>query len=171
MRRGARVLTMLVAGAVFVVGSLTGFTLLTAGTEDAVETDTCTSSVVAAGSELNSNVVTVNVFNASTRSGLANRVLINLQANGFLGGEIGNSTSAVKPRRVAILTDDPEDPRVKLVAAQFRDEVEYAPADVQVEDGVIVVIGDDYRRLNDESITTITTDRDIPVCVPVIPLA
>ncbi|MET0449982.1 MAG: LytR C-terminal domain-containing protein [Aeromicrobium sp.] len=171
MRRGARALTMVVAAAVFVVGTIVGVRLLTASTGEAAVAETCTSSVVASGSDLNSNVVTVNVFNASTRSGLANRVLINLQANGFLGGQIGNSTSAAKPRRVAILTDDKQDPRVKLVASQFRDKVEYAPADIQVEDGVIVIIGDDYRGLVKEPVTTIKTDRDIPVCVPVIPEA
>lgn len=167
----ARVLTLAVAVAIFLVGGLLGLRLLTAGTADVVATDTCTPSTVTAGSELDSNVVTVNVFNASARSGLANRALINLQANGFLGGQIGNSASATKPKRVAILTDDPEDPRVKLVAAQFKDEVEYAPADIQVEDGVIVVIGDDFRGLKAETVTTITTDRDIAVCTPVIPLA
>ena len=163
--------TLAAAVAVFLIGGFVGVRLLTAKTDEVVATETCRSSVVKAGTELNSNVVTVNVFNASARSGLANRALINLQANGFLGGQIGNSQSATKPKRVAILTDDPDDPRVKLVAAQFKDEVEYAPADIQVEDGIIVVVGDDYRGLKTEPATTITTDRDIPVCTPVIPLA
>jgi hypothetical protein len=170
MRYIGRPLTLLVATAVFLVGTFVGFRLLTAGTDDAVATEQCTESVVAAGTDLNSNVVTVNVFNASTRSGLANRALIDLQANGFLGGQIGNSESATQPRRVAILTDDAEDPRVKLVAEQFKDKVEFAPADIQVEDGIIVVVGDDYRGLKSESTTTITTDRDIAVCTPVIPV-
>ena len=170
MRRLTRVLTLVVAIAVFVTGSVVGFRLLTQGTDDVVQAETCTSSVVTAGSELNSNVVTVNVFNASTRSGLANRALIDLQANGFLGGQIGNSTSATKPNRVAILTADAEDPRVKLVAAQFRDKVEFAPADLTVDEGIVIVVGDNYRGLKKKAaVTTITTDRDIPVCVPVIP--
>lgn len=165
------VVTLTIAVGVFLIGSFLGLRLLTASTDEIVTAPTCKSSVVQAGSELNSNVVTVNVFNASARSGLANRALINLQANGFLGGQIGNSVSVTKPKRVAILTDDPEDPRVKLVAAQFKDEVDYAPADIPVEDGVIVVIGDDFDGLKAEPTTTIKTDRDIPVCTPVIPLA
>ena len=170
MRTGMRLLTLTVAAAVFVIGGVVGFQLLTAGTEPVADAaPTCKNEVITAGNPIDSNVVTVNVFNASSRSGLANRALIDLQANGFLGGQIGNSTSATQPRRVAILTDDPEDPRVKLVAAQFRDKVEYAPADLQVEDGIVVVVGDDYRGLKKDIVTTITTDRDIPVCVPVIP--
>lgn len=168
--RAAGAATLAAATAIFLIGGFVGLRLLTASPEDAVATETCKSSVVPAGSELDSNVVVVNVFNASARSGLANRVLINLQANGFLGGQIGNSVSATKPKRVAILTDDPDDPRVKLVAAQFKDDIDYAPADIQVEDGVVVVIGDDYDGLKAEPTTTITTDRDIPVCTPIIPL-
>ncbi len=167
----AGTLVLAVAALIFVAGSLVGLRLLTSSSDSVEAVPTCKESVVAAGAELDSNVVTVNVFNASARSGFANRALINLQANGFLGGQIGNSISSTKPKRVAILTDDPEDPRVKLVAAQFKDQVEYAPADIQVEDGVIVVIGDDYRGLKTETETTIKTDRDIPVCTPVIPLA
>jgi hypothetical protein len=170
MRAGLRALTLLVAVAIFAIGTLTGVRLLTAGTEDASATPTCTASVVAAGSPLDSNLVTVNVFNASNRSGLANRVLINLQANGFLGGQIGNSTSATKPSRVAILTGDRDDPRVKLVAAQFRDDVKYAPADIPVEDGITVVVGDKYRGLKEGATTSLQSDREISVCVPVVPL-
>ena len=122
-------------------------------------------------SRIDSNVVTVNVFNASSRSGLANRALIDLQANGFRGGQIGNSDSATKPRRVAILTATPDDPRVALVAAQFRDKVEYAAPDLTVEDGIIVVVGDRYRGLKTGAATSTTSATDMTVCVPVVPLA
>ncbi len=172
MNAGVRLLTLAVTAIVFIGGSLIGFRLLLADPGDAVEAAaTCEPSVIEAGSGLDSNVVTVNVFNSSTRSGLANRVTIDLQANGFLGGQIGNSQSATKPSRVAILTDDPADPRVKLVAAQFRDKVEYAAPDISVEDGIVVVVGNRYRGLKSKSATTIETDRDISVCVPIVPLA
>lgn len=171
MKTGVRILTLTVAAAIFLIGGVAGFNLLTSGTGDAVEaTATCTREVVAAGSPLDSNVVRVNVFNASARSGLANRALIDLQANGFLGGQIGNSTSATEPNRVAILTDDPTDPRVALVAAQFRDKVEYAPADISTEDGVIVVVGDNYRGLKSGATTSVKADRSLDVCAPVVPI-
>nr|MCW2727219.1 hypothetical protein [Aeromicrobium sp.] len=171
MNAGVRVLTLTVAALIFVAGGVVGVRLLTSGTGEAVAAGpTCTDSVVAAGSPLDSNVIKINVFNASARSGLANRVLINLQANGFLGGQIGNSTSATKPRKVAILTDDRDDPRVRLLAAQFKDKAEYAPVDITVTDGITVVVGDDYSGLKNEANTSIETDRDLRVCVPVVPL-
>ncbi|MFI5429272.1 LytR C-terminal domain-containing protein [Aeromicrobium sp. UC242_57] len=153
----------------FVVATFIGFRLLTAGTEP-VEADTsCQASVVASGTALDSNAVVINVFNASARSGLANRVRIDLQANGFRGGEIGNSTSVTKPRRVAILTNDRKDPRVRLVAAQFRDKVQYAKPDLTVDEGITVIVGDKYSGLKKSPKTSLRTDRDISICTPATP--
>lgn len=164
-----KLVPLLIAGVVFVVCGVTGVRLLTSGTEP-VEPDTaCRQSIVASGTALDSNVVLVNVFNASARSGLANRVLIDLQKNGFRGGQIGNSTSAAKPGRVAILTNDRNDPQVKLLAAQFRDKVKYAKPDLTVEDGLIVVIGQNYSGLKKSPKTSLRTDRDVNVCTPATP--
>ena len=49
-------------------------------------------------------------------------------------------------RGVTILTNDRDDPRVKLVAQQF-DNVEFTEPDIDVEDGVTVIVGDDYKDL------------------------
>ncbi|MET0820152.1 MAG: LytR C-terminal domain-containing protein [Aeromicrobium sp.] len=169
MRTGLRVLTLTVAVAVFLVGGVSGFMLLTAGTGDpAPAAPSCKNEVITAGNPIDSNVVMVNVFNASARSGLANRAQLDLQKNGFRGGQIGNSESATKPKRVAILTNDPDDPRVALVAAQFKDKVQYAAPDISVDDGIIVVVGDDYRGVKTDATTTTTGDKDITVCVPVV---
>lgn len=161
---------MLTAVIVFFVGTIVGVRLLISGTEAGATQSTCRSSVVKKGERLNSNVVRVNVFNASARSGLANRVTINLQANGFLGGKIGNSTSKTKPGRVAILTPDKKDPRVRLVASQFRDKVTYAKPDIAIAGGVTVVVGDNFSGLKSKARTSIKSNRDIKVCIPVVPL-
>lgn len=165
----SRLTTLLVAAAVFVICGFTGLRLLTAGTGK-VEADTsCQPSVVASGTTLDSNVIVINVFNASSRAGLANRALIDLQTNGFRGGQIGNSTSATKPSRVAILTNDPADPQVKLLARQFRDKVQYAKPDLTVEEGITVIVGQKYRGLKKSPKTSLRTDRDIKICTPATP--
>ena len=170
MTRAYQALTLVIAAAIFAFGGITGFRLLTSSADTADPAPTCTDKTVTKGGQLDSNLVTVNVFNASTRSGLANRVTINLQTNGFLGGTIGNNESATKPSRVAILTDDPDDPRVRLVAQQFKDKVEYKKPDITVEGGVIVIVGDDYSGLKKKAPTKIKTDRDITACVPRVAL-
>ncbi len=165
-----RALILLAAAVILVFGGITGFRLLTSSADTADPAPTCKNKTIPKGGDLDSNVVKVNVFNASKRSGLANRVTINLQTKGFLGGTIGNSESAAKPRHVAILTADRKDPRVRLVAKQFRDHVTYVKPDISVGSGVSVVVGDDYNGLRSKSSTTIATDRNITVCMPTVPL-
>jgi hypothetical protein len=166
----ARTLTLIGSAVVFVVGIVAGFQMLIAKPDQPPEPASCQETKVAAGEELTSNVVTVNVFNASKASGLANRVNINLQRNGFLGGQIGNSTSAAKPAPVTILTNEPNDPRVKLVAAQFQDKVAYAVPDITVKQGVVIVIGDGFSRLKGKPARSIVAATDVSTCVPVVAL-
>jgi hypothetical protein len=170
MTSTARLLTLGVAAVVLVLGAFAGFRLLTSSADTADPAPTCTNKTVAKGGKLPSNMVKVSVYNASNRSGLANRVTINLQTNGFLGGTIGNSDSAAKPKRVAILTSDRADPRVRLVARQFKDKVDYAKPDIEGATGVVVVVGDDYRGLKKKAPTTIRSDREISACVPAVAL-
>ena len=166
----ARALTLIGSAVVFVVGTVAGFQMLIAKPDQPPEAASCQETKVAAGEALTSNVVTVNVFNASKASGRANRVNINLQRNGFLGGQIGNSTSAAKPARVTILTNEPDDPRVKLVAAQFQDKVAYAVPDITVKQGVVIVIGDGFTRLKGKPPRSIVAATDVSTCVPVVAL-
>ena len=158
--------TVFVAIILFVVGLFVGFKLLTASADTFDAAPTCENRTIAEGEKLTSNLVTVNVYNASQRAGLANRVGINLQRRGFLAGTVANSTSEVKPEGVAILTDDRDDPRVKLVAQQFND-VEFSEPDIKIAEGVTVIVGDAYKDLVDAS-REIESDRAITVCVPIV---
>ena len=158
--------TIFVSIIVFVVGLFVGFKLLTATADTFDAAPTCEDRSVAEGEKLTSNLVTVNVYNASQRAGLANRVGINLQRRGFLAGTVANSTSEVKPEAVAILTDDRDDPRVKLVAQQF-DNVEFSEPDIKIADGVTVIVGDAYQDLVDAP-REIKSDRAVTVCIPTV---
>ena len=161
-----RGVTIFVSVVLFGAGLFVGFKLLTASADTFDEAPTCEDRTVAEGEKLTSNLVTVNVYNASQRAGLANRVGINLQRRGFLAGTVANSTSEVKPGSVAILTDDRDDPRVKLVAQQFGD-VEFAEPDINAPEGVTVIVGDDYKDLV-EAPRDIESDRTISACVPTV---
>ena len=166
MTRTHRASTIFVAFVLFGAGLFVGFKLLTASADTFDEAPTCEDRTIAEGEKLTSNLVTVNVYNASQRAGLANRVGINLQRRGFLAGTVANSTSEVKPGAVAILTDDRDDPRVKLVAQQFG-TVEFAEPDINAPEGVTVIVGDDYRDLVDAP-RDIESDRTITACVPTV---
>jgi hypothetical protein len=160
---------MAAAVVVFLVGSIYGFKLLTADADTGDDGPTCESRTVAAGDDLTSNLVAVDVYNASQRAGLANRVSINLQRRGFLAGKVSNSTSKVEPKAAAILTADRRDPRVQLVAQQLGPKVQYAEPDMPTTDNVVVVVGDDYKGLA-KAPTKVRAASAVTVCVPIVKL-
>ena len=151
----------------FVVGLLYGFKLLTADADTGAEGPSCDTRTVAAGDDLTSNLVAVDVYNASQRAGLANRVSINLQRRGFLAGTVANSTSKVQPKVAAILTSDRRDPRVQLVAQQLGPKVQFAEPDIATSDNVVVVVGDDYKGLA-KAPTKLRAASAVTVCVPIV---
>jgi len=55
---------------------------------------------------------------------------------------------------------------VKLVAQQFKD-VEYSEPDIDVTEGVTVIVGDDYEDLV-KAPQEVESDRSITVCVPTV---
>ncbi|WP_311210771.1 MULTISPECIES: LytR C-terminal domain-containing protein [unclassified Aeromicrobium] len=162
-------LVLLGSVVVLVAGLFVGFRLLTASAETIDAGPTCETRVVAADDEVTSNLITVDVYNASSRAGLANRVSINLQRRGFLAGQIGNSTSKVDADVAVVLTTDRDDPRVRLVAAQFGSKVQYAEPDIEVDgDSVTVIVGDDFKKLG-KDVRTTKNDRRFTVCLPTVP--
>lgn len=170
MKRTTNLLATLVTVALFLGGGFVGWNLLTAKADPVAE-PACTERRVETGEALTPNLVQVNVLNASGRSGLANRVSINLQRYGFLEGGIENSESTIPVDHVAIFTDDPEDPMVQLVAQQFQVAPQIVAPDVPIDDeGVTVVVGPSYTDLNPTPPTEIAATRPVEVCVPLVEL-
>jgi len=153
---------VLVAFVVFAAGLLGGWRLLTdpPGDDDVYQ---CASQTVRAGEKLPSSLVTVDVFNGGETAGIAGRVSTALQARGFRPGAVANSSSSIKPDAVTILTTNRSDPRVQLVAKQFR-KVEFRNRDIALGSGVTVLIGDDFTTLKPAAATSITASSDVTVC-------
>jgi len=154
----------------FLGGTFGGFQLLTSGANTVADpTPTCENRTVKAGDDLTTNFVKVNVYNSGQRSGQANRVQINLQRNGFLAGKIGNSPGGLKAKTVTIITDDPKASEVVLVAKQFKNKVSYEAPTTSLEDGVTIVVGDDFDGLEKEPSRSVKASKDLTVCVPIDP--
>ncbi len=165
MTRPARPLVLLGAAVVMLLGLFVGFRLLTAEADTTVDGPQCVDRTVKTGDQLTSNLVKVNVYNVSQRSGLANRVSINLQRRGFLAGEIGNIQTKIRPGRATIVTNTPDDPQVLLVAAQLKG-VKILEPDTELKDGVSVIIGDAYDGLKKGAERNLTVSQPVTVCVP-----
>ena len=160
----------LVCAIVLIGGSFLGFRLVTAEADIEQSAPTCENTTVAAGEPVKPPLVTVDVYNASQRAGLANRVSINLQRRGFLPGQIGNSEIEVESDGVTIVTSTPDDPRVKLVAAQFGDVEFLEPAGSTPAENVVVVVGNDTNEdLAEGAAQEVDADEELTVCLPIAP--
>ena len=161
-RRGSGCVTF--AFVVFALGMVIGYRLLTASPNtDSSDVPTCESRVIKAGQSLGSALVVVDVYNGGEKEGLASKVSTALQKRGFLQGSIANSPSDLKPAAVTILTTNQNDPRVQLVAQQFKD-VDYALPDFATSSAVTVLVGDGFDGLNDGAPTSVKTTSDVSLC-------
>lgn len=169
MSKAVERLVVLGTAGVFVAGTALGLNLAFSKPDPVAAEPTCEIKKIAKGEVLSSNLVMVHVYNASQRAGVANRVKINLERRGFLGGVAQNNPGQLKPKNVMVLSQDPADPRARLVARQFKGKVERVQADFETEDGISVLIGPDYQGLKQAG-TKLKASQDVTVCVPTITL-
>lgn len=146
-----------------------GVTLAATPADFHTKRPTCERRTLPPGAELSSGLITVSIYNASDVSGLASKVHTSMVKRGFRVDNVGNSKSGVKPKNVAILSTNQEDPRVRLVAAQFAGEIEYASSDLKENTGVIpVVVGPEFEGGTRDAPTSLNVEVATPVCVPIV---
>lgn len=164
MTRGVRTaITLGVLCVVLAVAAVWGWTATTKPLPGKVDSPICVDTSVAAGDKVFPEQVTVSVYNAGEREGLAGRTMQLLTDTGFAEGNSGNATDA-KVTDVAIWTDQPDNPDVLLVAS-------WLGADVEIDDhkglgaGVTVIVGDDFTDLV-KGRRAVTADADAQICSP-----
>lgn len=155
--------TLSVLALLLVVAALWGWSAATAPLPGKVDTPLCVQRAIDAGEKVYPQDVTVSVFNAGTREGLAGRVMQSFQDAGFPEGNSGNATGA-KVANVQIWSTEPKSPAVLLVASRLGD-------DVQVERregpgvGVNVIVGDGFTTLVKGPAGIVAKD-DVEICSP-----
>ncbi len=128
-----------------------------------VDRPACVDTEVAAGDRLYPQQVTVSVYNASSRDGLASRTMQALVDQGFPEGATGNAVRT----RVAVAeiwTPEPDSPAVALLASYLGDDVEVERRD-GLGPGVTVVVGDRFADLV-EGKRFVAAGEDAVVCSP-----
>lgn len=163
LTRGLRsAITLAVLCLFLAVAALWGWQAATEPLPAKVDTPICVDEQVAAGTKIFPQDVTVSVYNAGDREGLAGRTMQQFTDEGFAEGTSGNVTADVS--KVQIWTLEPESPAVKLVASRLGEDVEVErrnPPGV----GVVVVVGDAFEDLV-EGPRNITADADAEICSP-----
>lgn len=127
-------------------------------------TGPCSEVEVARGEKVYRDQVTVSVFNASTREGLAGDTLERLVARGFGAGETGNAPSGTRVAGAQIWTDEPANPAVRLVASQFGNGAKVVRHS-ELGAGVTVVVGNDLGALR-KGHPYATAQGDTTICSP-----
>lgn len=166
--KSAGIGALVAAVVVFVAGAVLGLKLVTQSAEVISSAPTCETRTVAVGEDLTANLVRVNVYNASRTAGLADRVSRLLQQRNFLPGTIANNPTDFTTDDIVIVADDADDPRVKLVQAQFAGDATVKQGTVPGVEGVSVLVGKNYakKQLAKKAPSAMKSDRSITSCIP-----
>jgi hypothetical protein len=172
MTRGLRTfLTMSALVVVFAGGTFVGVRLLFSGAPELPDADaasSCRNRTLEPGEQLAPNQVSVNVLNASGRSGMANRTMINLQTIGFVPGTVSNAPDDARIGNVRILAREPKRVDARLVGAQFRGKVQYTKGTPKDEANVEVYIGSDFVGMKKKPTKAVKAKNTVTLCVPVV---
>jgi hypothetical protein len=100
------------------------------------------------GQVVHSDEVTVSVYNAGTRSGLAGRTLQQLLSRRFIPGDVGNAPGNLSGVHfVRVLSPTRADPAARLVALQFGPHTTVQVSHADLGPGVEVIVGDRFVGL------------------------
>ena len=107
----------------------------------------CSTTSVKKGQRIRAHQVQVSVFNAGSRSGLADETLSGLRARGFRKGEAGNAPTGSKVKRAQVWTTQRNDAAARLVARQLGAKTKVRFVDTDLGPGVDVVVGNRFDKL------------------------
>ena len=139
-------LTMAVLAVLVVLGVTWGWASLTKPLPHKPAARICYPTKLQPGDRVSAPKVTVSVFNASTRVGLAERTMSAFEDQGFGAGSVGNAPKGTVVHYAQIWTNDRKNPAVQLVASRLGphagivDKKHRGP-------GVVVMVGRQFRDL------------------------
>lgn len=129
-----------------VVVAIWGWNAATQPFPGRTEIPKCVPRSLDAGDKVYADQVTVSVFNASGRNGLAERTMQEFTDAGFGEGDTGNAPREAKVRVATIWTRTPGSPAVRLVASRLGPKVKVVRHDPRGV-GVTVLVGDGFKDL------------------------
>jgi LytR cell envelope-related transcriptional attenuator len=140
-------LTLGVLAVLLLVGVTWGWSAMTTPFPHKAETKVCIPTTVEPGDRVAAPKVTINVYNASDRVGLADRTMAAFEAQGFGPGKVANAPKGTVVRYAQIWTHEPQNPAVKLVASRLGPKAHILGKD-PLGPGVTVMVGAGFDKLH-----------------------
>jgi hypothetical protein len=137
--------TLIVLGLVLLLAAVWGWSAISEPFPKDPAPPACVDREFAKGDQVKRRDVTVSVWNAGRRVGLAGLTMDLLTEAGFHEGSEGNTPGSRRVERAEIWTREPGNPAVRLVARQLGD-VEIVRREARAP-GVLVVVGDGFDDL------------------------
>jgi LytR cell envelope-related transcriptional attenuator len=156
--------TLSVLCVLLVIVGVWGFNTATEPFPGKTDPPICVATSIDAGERVFPQQVTVSVYNASDRNGLAGRTIDLFTEDGFNQGVTGNAPRNARVRYAQIWTSTPEGPDVRLVATRLGRETEVVRRE-GAGVGVTVVVGDDFEELARGKKAVVAED-DAEICSP-----
>lgn len=147
-----------------VVVALWGWNAATKPFPGRTEIPQCVPRTVDAGQKVYADQVTVSVFNASGRDGLADRTMQAFTDAGFGAGDTGNAPREARVKVATIWTETPRSPDVRLVASRLGPKVKVVRREPRGV-GVTVLVGDGFKELV-KGRRSITAPEAAEICSP-----
>lgn len=139
-------LTLAGLAVLVVLGALVGWSALTQPFPGRTTPPKCLATVVQPGEKVFPDQVTVSVFNAGERNGLASVTMSEFADAGFAEGDTGNAPSDAKVARAKIWAPSRTSPDVRLVASRLGPSTRVVQREAPGV-GVTVIVGDEFTSL------------------------
>lgn len=139
-------LTLSVLCVLVVLGITWGWSAVTSPFPQKASPKVCSRTAVQPGDRVSAPQVTVSVFNASTRVGLAARTMANFEDMGFGSGRVGNAPKGTNVSFAEVWASKPGNPAVQLVASRLGPGA-HVVNQHHKGPGVTVVVGQGFQKL------------------------
>lgn len=139
-------LTLAVLAMLLVVGIAWGWSAATSPFPQSTPQLSCYPTTLQPGDRVSAPKVTVSVFNASDRSGLAERTMSAFEDQGFGPGDVGNAPNGAVVHYAQVWAKDPGDPAVRLVLSRLGDGARVVRRHHSGA-GVVVLVGAQFQKL------------------------
>lgn len=158
------VLTLVVLSAMLLFGVAWGWSAMTKPFPQKQAEKACYPTELQAGDRVSAPKVTVSVFNASERVGLADRTMAEFQDQGFGTGDVGNAPKGTVVHYAQVWSKDPSGPDVRLVASRLGHHVRVV-AKHHSGPGVVVMVGAHFQKLVAGK-SSVKVTRTTTICSP-----